>query len=332
MGKTELGRTLAEFLFGDEDAMVRIDMSEYMEKHSVSRLVGSPPGYIGYDEGGQLTEAVRRKPYSVLLLDEIEKAHPDVFNILLQILEDGRLTDAQGRTVDFRNSIVIMTSNIGASEIAKNTGIGFTVGDETGLSYDDMKNRIMGELKKVFRPEFINRIDEVIVFHKLTREEISTIVELLLKRIRESLAERELSLNLSEGASDLLVEKGWDPSMGARPLRRAIQRYIEDPLADEVLSQSMPPGSTVEVDRLSEDERAQLAENTDGDVREIKISIIKPKERKRETVTVGGQGDAREEGSSDDPNSSEGSDLPDEPEVLPDVPDAPPAPEAKEED
>ena len=173
VGKTELARTLAEFLFGDEEAMVRIDMSEYMEKHSVSRLVGSPPGYIGYDEGGQLTEAVRRKPYSVLLLDEIEKAHPDVFNILLQILEDGRLTDAQGRTVDFRNSIVIMTSNIGASEIAKNTGIGFTVGDETGLSYDDMKNRIMGELKKVFRPEFINRIDEVIVFHKLTKEEIT---------------------------------------------------------------------------------------------------------------------------------------------------------------
>jgi ATP-dependent Clp protease ATP-binding subunit ClpC len=330
VGKTELGRTLAEFLFGDEDAMVRIDMSEYMEKHSVSRLVGSPPGYIGYDEGGQLTEAVRRKPYSVLLLDEIEKAHPDVFNILLQILEDGRLTDAQGRTVDFRNSIVIMTSNIGASEIAKNTGIGFTVGDETGLSYDDMKNRIMGELKKVFRPEFINRIDEVIVFHKLTKEEITTIVDLLLKRIRESLAERELSLNLTEGAADLLVEKGWDPAMGARPLRRAIQRYVEDPLADEVLSQSMPPGSTVEVDRLSDDERAQLAESTEGDPREIKITIVKPKERKRETVTVGGQGDAREEGSSEDPNSEGAPDLPDEPEVLPDVPDAPPPPEAKE--
>jgi ATP-dependent Clp protease ATP-binding subunit ClpC len=332
VGKTELGRTLAEFLFGDEDAMVRIDMSEYMEKHSVSRLVGSPPGYIGYDEGRQLTEAVRRKPYSVLLLDEIEKAHPDVFNILLQILEDGRLTDAQGRTVDFRNSIVIMTSNIGASEIAKNTGIGFTVGDETGLSYDDMKTRIMGELKKVFRPEFINRIDEVIVFHKLTREEITTIVELLLKRIRESLAERELSLNLSEGATDLLVERGWDPSMGARPLRRAIQRYIEDPLADEVLSQSMPPGSTVEVDRMSEDERAQLAESTDGDVREMKISILTPKERTRETVGVGGKGDAREEGSSEDPNSPGSPDLPDDPEVLPDVPDAPPPPEAKEDE
>jgi ATP-dependent Clp protease ATP-binding subunit ClpC len=319
VGKTELGRTLAEFLFGDEDAMVRIDMSEYMEKHSVSRLVGSPPGYIGYDEGGQLTEAVRRKPYSVLLLDEIEKAHPDVFNILLQILEDGRLTDAQGRTVDFRNSIVIMTSNVGASEIAKNTGIGFTVGDETGLSYDDMKNRIMGELKKVFRPEFINRIDEVIVFHKLTKEEITTIVDLLLRRIRESLAERELSLNLSESAADFLVDKGWDPAMGARPLRRAIQRYIEDPLADEVLSQSMPPGSTIEVDKAPDD-----------DEDEVKISVVTPKERKRETVGVGAKGDAREEGSSTDPSSEGAPRLPDEPEVLPDVPDAPPAPDEQD--
>jgi ATP-dependent Clp protease ATP-binding subunit ClpC len=215
-----------------------------------------------------------------------------------------------------------MTSNIGASEIAKNTGIGFTVGDETGLSYDDMKNRIMGELKKVFRPEFINRIDEVIVFHKLTRAEIGSIVELLLKRIRESLAERELSLNLSDSASDLLVEKGWDPSMGARPLRRAIQRYIEDPLADEVLSQNMPPGSTVEVDKAPED-----------DEREVLITIVAPKERKRETVGVGAKGDAREEGSSTDPSSAEdsGRDLPDEPEVLPEIPDAPPAPEDKDE-
>ena len=279
------------------------------------------PGYIGYDEGGQLTEAVRRKPYSVLLLDEIEKAHPDVFNILLQILEDGRLTDAQGRTVDFRNSIVIMTSNVGASEIAKNTGIGFTVGDETGLSYDDMKNRIMGELKKVFRPEFINRIDEVIVFHKLTKEEITSIVELLLRRIRESLAERELSLNLSDAAADFLVDKGWDPAMGARPLRRAIQRYIEDPLADEVLSQSMPPGSTIEVDKAPED-----------DADEVKITVVKPKERERETVGVGAKGDAREEGSSTDPSSRTGDDLPDDPEVLPDVPDAPPPPEDKGEE
>jgi ATP-dependent Clp protease ATP-binding subunit ClpC len=267
VGKTELARTLAEFLFGDEDAMVRIDMSEYMEKHAVSRLVGSPPGYIGYDEGGQLTEAVRRKPYSVLLLDEIEKAHPDVFNILLQILEDGRLTDAQGRTVDFRHAIVIMTSNIGASEIARNTPLGFAVSDdETGITYDDMKNRIMGELKKVFRPEFLNRIDDVIVFHKLAKDEIKQIVELLLLRIRESLAERELQLELTEEAKDLLVEKGWDPGMGARPLRRAIQRYIEDPLADFVLRSELTPGATVMVDRAPE-----------GDDREVSIEIVQPK-------------------------------------------------------
>src|SRR6058998_3934005 len=254
VGKTELARTLAEFLFGDEDAMIQVDMSEYMEKHAVSRLVGSPPGYVGYDEGGQLTEAVRRKPYSVLLLDEIEKAHPDVFNILLQILEDGRLTDAQGRTVDFRHAIVIMTSNIGASEIAKNTTLGFSItDDDTGVSYDDMKNRIMGELKKVFRPEFLNRIDEVIVFHKLQKDEIKTIVELLLQRIRESLAERELQLELSEPAKDLLVDKGWDPAMGARPLRRAIQRYIEDPLADFVLRAELKPGATVLVEPGTEE-------------------------------------------------------------------------------
>jgi ATP-dependent Clp protease ATP-binding subunit ClpC len=267
VGKTELARTLAEFLFGDEDAMVRIDMSEYMEKHAVSRLVGSPPGYIGYDEGGQLTEAVRRKPYCVLLLDEIEKAHPDVFNILLQILEDGRLTDSQGRTVDFRHAIVIMTSNIGAQEIARNTPLGFAVSDdETGITYEDMKNRIMGELKKVFRPEFLNRIDEVVVFHKLTKEEIKTIVELLLRRIRESLAERELQLELAEDAKDLLVEKGWDPSMGARPLRRAIQRYIEDPLADFVLRAELTPGATVMVGRAPE-----------GEDPEVTLEVVAPK-------------------------------------------------------
>jgi ATP-dependent Clp protease ATP-binding subunit ClpC len=267
VGKTELARTLAEFLFGDEDAMVRIDMSEYMEKHAVSRLVGSPPGYIGYDEGGQLTEAVRRKPYCVLLLDEIEKAHPDVFNILLQILEDGRLTDSQGRTVDFRHAIVIMTSNIGAQEIARNTPLGFAVSDdETGITYDDMKNRIMGELKKVFRPEFLNRIDDVIVFHKLQKEEIKTIVELLLRRIRESLAERELQLELTDAAKELLVEKGWDPAMGARPLRRAIQRFIEDPLADFVLRAELPPGATVMVERAP-----------DGSDPEVTLTVVEPK-------------------------------------------------------
>src|SRR5689334_18820424 len=322
VGKTELARTLAEFLFGDEEALIRIDMSEYMEKHAVSRLVGSPPGYIGYDEGGQLTEAVRRKPYCVLLLDEIEKAHPDVFNILLQILEDGRLTDAQGRTVDFRHAIVIMTSNIGASEIAKNTQLGFAVNeDDTGISYDDMKNRIMGELKKVFRPEFLNRIDDVIVFHKLAKDEIKEIVELLLKRIRESMAERELSLNLSDEARDLLVEKGWDPAMGARPLRRAIQRYIEDPLADEVLKATdMQPGATVEVDR---------AQGEDGEEPEVTITITAPKGRKREAVGVGAKAGEAESGGGELPS---GDDLPDEPEVLPEAPDAPPAAEGSSED
>jgi ATP-dependent Clp protease ATP-binding subunit ClpC len=288
VGKTELARTLAEFLFGDEDAMVRIDMSEYMEKHAVSRLVGSPPGYVGYDEGGQLTEAVRRKPYSVLLLDEIEKAHPDVFNILLQILEDGRLTDAQGRTVDFRNTIVIMTSNIGAKDIAKNVSFGFGSTDEMGASYEDMKNRIMGELKKVFRPEFLNRIDEVIVFHKLTREEIREIIDLLINRVKAQVAEHELQLELTDAAKDLIADKGWDPAMGARPLRRAIQRYIEDPLADEVLRQgpdTIESGTTVVVDR---------DESGDEEDRPLSLKMVKPKKRaprkKKEPAGVGGRG------------------------------------------
>jgi ATP-dependent Clp protease ATP-binding subunit ClpC len=242
-----------------------------MEKHSVSRLVGSPPGYIGYDEGGQLTEAVRRKPYSVLLLDEIEKAHPDVFNILLQILEDGKLTDAQGRKVDFRNTIVIMTSNIGASTISKNQTLGFSVGDDSGLSYEEMKDRIMGELKKVFRPELLNRIDEVIVFHKLTKDEIMLIVELMMKRLRDQMGEHEAVIELTDGAKELLVEKGYDPTMGARPLRRAIQRFIEDPLADFVLGRELGAGSTILVDRKNEDE--------------VDITVI-PAELTPEKVTV----------------------------------------------
>jgi ATP-dependent Clp protease ATP-binding subunit ClpC len=277
VGKTELARTLAEFLFGDEDAMIQVDMSEYMEKHSVSRLVGSPPGYIGYDEGGQLTEAVRRKPYSVLLLDEIEKAHPDVFNILLQILEEGKLTDAQGRRVDFRNSIVIMTSNLGAAQISKNTGFGFTVGDESGLSYEEMKSRVMGELKKVFRPELLNRIDEIIVFHKLSKEEIMSIVDLLLRRLREQMATHEVSIELTDEAKELLVDKGYDPAMGARPLRRAIQRYIEDPLADFVLGRELEPGSTILVGRTRTDD------GDPGD--EVDITFI-PGEVTPEKVTV----------------------------------------------
>jgi ATP-dependent Clp protease ATP-binding subunit ClpC len=284
VGKTELARTLAEFLFGDEDAMIQVDMSEYMEKHSVSRLVGSPPGYIGYDEGGQLTESVRRKPYSVVLLDEVEKAHPDVFNILLQILEDGKLTDAQGRKVDFRNTIVIMTSNIGAATISKNQSFGFGMGDETGLSYDDMKARIMGELKKVFRPELLNRIDEVIVFHKLTKDEIKTIVEFMLKRLREQMSEHEAVIELTEDAKELLVEKGYDPAMGARPLRRAIQRHIEDPLADFVLGRALKPGATIVVDRKAGTE-------------DVEISVVDGPEPEREKVTVP---PAEPEGSADD--------------------------------
>jgi ATP-dependent Clp protease ATP-binding subunit ClpC len=309
VGKTELARTLAEFLFGDEDSMVRIDMSEYMEKHSVSRLVGSPPGYVGYDEGGQLTEAVRRKPYSVLLLDEIEKAHPDVFNILLQILEDGRLTDAQGRTVDFRNAIVIMTSNIGAKDIARNTPLGFSMQDETGMTYDDMKERIMGDLKKVFRPEFLNRIDEVIVFHKLAKDEIKEIVDLMISRVRAQVAEHELQLELDEAAKDLLVDKGWDPAMGARPLRRAIQRYIEDPLADEVLKGGgeIVSGTTVMVERDGDGE---------SEDRPLKIKLIKPRKKpakkKPEPVGVGaqkGDSDGGDGGSdeSDVPDAGDGS-------------------------
>jgi ATP-dependent Clp protease ATP-binding subunit ClpC len=225
-----------------------------MEKHAVSRLVGSPPGYIGYDEGGQLTEAVRRKPYSVVLFDEIEKAHPDVFNILLQILEDGKLTDSQGRKVDFRNVIVIMTSNIGSTSISKNQALGFNLSDEQGLSYEDMKTRVMGDLKKVFRPELLNRIDEIIVFPKLTKVEILQIVDLLMNRLRVQMAEHEVTIELSEEAKDLLVEKGWDPTMGARPLRRAIQRYIEDPLADFVLGRQLEPGSTILVVRKNDEE------------------------------------------------------------------------------
>src|SRR6266513_629082 len=273
VGKTELARTLAEFLFGDEEAMIQVDISEYMEKHSVSRLVGSPPGYIGYDEGGQLTEAVRRKPYSVVLLDEIEKAHPDVFNILLQILEDGKLTDAQGRKVDFRNTIVIMTSNIGASQISKNVGLGFAMGDESGLTYEDMKNRVMSELKKVFRPELLNRIDEVIVFHKLTKEEITTIVDLQMKRVREQMAQHDVVIELTDEAKDLLVEQGYDPAMGARPLRRAIQRVIEDPLADFVLGRTVDPGSTILVSRK-------------GDTEEVDMTVIPGEVTPEDVVTV----------------------------------------------
>ncbi len=245
VGKTELARTLAEFLFGDESALIQIDMSEYMEKHAVSRLVGSPPGYVGYEEGGQLTEAVRRKPFSVVLLDEIEKAHPDAFNMLLQILEDGRLTDSQGHKVDFRNTIVIMTSNLGARDISKGTSLGFTTKKEGGMDYGKMKDQVLSELKKTFRPELLNRIDDVIVFHELNHAEILKIVDLLMKRVKEQLAEQDIEIILSEDAKEALVKEGYDPVYGARPLRRAIQKLIEDPLSEKVLSKEYKPGSAI---------------------------------------------------------------------------------------
>jgi len=247
VGKTELARALAETIFGDEDAMIRIDMSEYMEKHATSRLVGAPPGYVGYDEGGQLTEKVRRKPYSVILLDEIEKAHPDVFNILLQVLEDGRLTDSKGRTVDFRNTLVIMTSNVGASALKTNKYVGFNINDGA-KDYQDMKGKVMEELKKAFRPEFLNRIDETIVFHSLEKKHIKEIVHLMVNSLTKRLKEQEIELELSDAAIDKIADEGFDPEYGARPLRRAIQKQIEDRLSEELLKGAVEKGQKVVLD------------------------------------------------------------------------------------
>jgi ATP-dependent Clp protease ATP-binding subunit ClpC len=243
VGKTETAKALTEFLFGNEDALIQLDMSEYMEKHTVSRLVGSPPGYVGYDEGGQLTEAVRRKPFSVVLFDEIEKAHPDVFNTLLQILEEGRLTDAQGRTVDFKNTVIIMTSNLGTRDLHKRA-VGFHA-DSEEITYEYMKERVTEELKKHFRPEFINRLDEIIVFHELTMEEIKQIVDLMLERVREQLKGQHLDLALTDSAKSYLGQEGYDPELGARPLRRAIQRLLEDPLSERVLMGDFKAGTTI---------------------------------------------------------------------------------------
>ncbi len=248
VGKTKLAKTLADFLFGDEDALIQIDMSEYMEKHTVSRLVGSPPGYVGYEEGGQLTEAVRRRPYSVVLFDEIEKAHYDVFNVLLQILEDGRLTDAQGHHVDFKNCVIIMTSNLGTVDASRAKGIGFSTTGDDEMPYEKVKEKVLHELKRSFRPELLNRIDEIIVFHALSRQQVKEIVDLEIKRVQEQLRSRGMGLELTEAAKDLLAEKGYDPAMGARPLRRTIQRLVEDPLSEKVLWKEFRPGQTVIVD------------------------------------------------------------------------------------
>jgi len=246
VGKTELARSLAEFLFGDEDAMIRLDMSEYMEKFTVSRLTGAPPGYVGYEEGGELTEKVRRRPYSVILLDEIEKAHPDVFNILLQIMEDGRLSDNLGHVVDFRNTVLIMTSNLGAEQIRSDASVGFRSTDG-GITYEEMKNRVLSELKRHFRPEFLNRLDEVIVFHPLSKEEIKQIVDRMLEEERKLLSEKDIKLEVTKEARDLIAEEGYDPDFGARPLRRAIQRLIENPLSEEILRGKFKDGDTVVV-------------------------------------------------------------------------------------
>jgi ATP-dependent Clp protease ATP-binding subunit ClpC len=247
VGKTELARALAESMFGDEDAMIRVDMSEYMERHSTSRLVGSPPGYVGHEEGGQLTEKVRRKPYSVILLDEIEKAHPDVFNILLQVLEDGRLTDSKGRTVDFRNTVVIMTSNVGAEALKKNKYVGFNLQDGE-QKYKDMKGRMLEELKKAFRPEFLNRVDEMIVFHSLEKEHLKEIVTLMTGTLTKRLKEQEIELELTEAAQEKIAKEGYDPEYGARPLRRALQKHIEDRLSEELLRGTVLTGNNIVFD------------------------------------------------------------------------------------
>jgi ATP-dependent Clp protease ATP-binding subunit ClpB len=251
VGKTETARALAEFLFDDEDAMVRIDMSEYMEKHAVSRLIGAPPGYVGYEEGGQLTEAVRRRPYSVVLFDEIEKAHPDVFNVLLQILDDGRVTDSQGRTVNFRNTVIIMTSNLGSTLILE-----YAPRMDDPAVRGEVEQEVLAEMRRHFRPEFLNRVDDVIVFKPLGRGELKTIVDLQLRRLEQLLAERKMALRITDGAKELIAEEGYDPAYGARPLKRAIQRLVQNPLAVRILEGEFDEGDTVVVDR---DAGGQLA-------------------------------------------------------------------------
>lgn len=252
VGKTELARALAEAMFGSEDAIIRLDMSEYMEKHAVSRMIGSPPGYVGYDEGGQLTERVRRKPYSVILLDEIEKAHPDVFNILLQVLEDGRLTDGHGRTVDFRNTVVIMTSNVGAEFIKQSKQVGFNRAIDEAENYNQMKSRVMEQLKNTFRPEFINRVDEMIVFQNLSDEDLIRIIDLLLKDLEQRVEENGYQMEIRDGARKLIMKEGYDPSYGARPLKRALQKLVEDGISEEILKKNVLPGDKILVDAVDE--------------------------------------------------------------------------------
>jgi ATP-dependent Clp protease ATP-binding subunit ClpC len=275
VGKTELAKRLAEFMFGSVDAMIRLDMSEYMERHSVARLTGAPPGYVGYDEGGQLTEAVRRRSYAVILFDEIEKAHPEVFNVLLQIMEDGRLTDSKGRTVDFRNCIVIMSGNVGAQMIKREGQIGFrhSTGDERSeqQAYERMREKVLGEVKNVFRPEFLNRVDMIVVFRALTKADVLNIVDNELAPVRKQLKEQQIELEITHEAKELLVDKGYDPDMGARPLRRVIQNLIQDELAEHLLKGMLKNGGRVMVTR-------------DGD--QIKIESLPPTETEAPTETA----------------------------------------------
>jgi len=253
VGKTELSKALAEFLFGDDDALIQLDMSEFHDRYTVSRLVGAPPGYVGYDEGGQLTEKVRRKPFSVVLFDEVEKAHPDVFNTLLQVLEDGRLTDGQGRIVDFKNTVLILTTNLGTRDVSKAVGLGFASSNDSQSNYERMKQKVNDELKQHFRPEFLNRIDDIIVFHQLSQEEIVSIVDLMVARLDGQMRNKDMGLELTDAAKNLLAKKGYDPVLGARPLRRTIQREIEDSLSEKILFGELEPGQIVVVDTTPED-------------------------------------------------------------------------------
>jgi ATP-dependent Clp protease ATP-binding subunit ClpC len=254
VGKTELAKALAEFLFGDEDNLIQLDMSEFSEKHTVSRLFGSPPGYVGYEEGGQLTEKVRRKPFSVVLFDEVEKAHPDIFNSLLQILEDGRLTDSQGRQIDFKNTVIIMTTNLGTRDIAKGVQVGFQAGGDTKTSYERMKAKVTEELKQHFRPEFLNRVDDTIVFPQLSQDEIIEIVDLMIAKVDERLKDKDMGMELTTAAKVALATKGYDPVLGARPLRRTIQREIEDILSEKILYGELRAGQIIQVDHVEDAE------------------------------------------------------------------------------
>jgi ATP-dependent Clp protease ATP-binding subunit ClpC len=286
VGKTELSKALAEFLFGEDDALIQLDMSEFHDRYTVSRLVGAPPGYVGYDEGGQLTEKVRRKPFSVVLFDEVEKAHPDVFNTLLQVLEDGRLTDGQGRIVDFKNTVLILTTNLGTRDVSKAVSLGFQGSNDESSTYERMKNKVNDELKQHFRPEFLNRIDDIIVFHQLTQEEIVEIVDLMIARLDVQMRNKDMGLELTTNAKQLLAKKGYDPVLGARPLRRTIQREIEDALSEKILFGELTPGQIVVVDAVPEDPMVKDGPKKFSFRGEAKADVLVPEEPPAATITV----------------------------------------------